>query len=159
LRKSVADKYSEKLDTILVNPGSQSQEIVDAIKGNVSLVPSGDVKSTIKEIARARVLVAFDDGNMVMNGVWLSSDATLVVIVPPKSKFATHEVGLLSKAGRKIVWVEGETQGAVSDATEILQDCLSGKRELDTPECKSAYRNIKYRVDPKKVAQAVAAIQ
>jgi hypothetical protein len=158
LRRLVSDKYTEKEERIVVNPSSQSEEIVRAIGPNAGIVSTDDIKSRIKDVVRSKVFVTFDDDNEVVNGLWLDPLGTVVMIHPPGRKKLSEGGHVLERAGKKIVYVEGEADGATSSDPGKLKDCIAGKLPSDSPECELAYRDITYRVDPKKVADAVAAI-
>lgn len=152
LRNVIRDKVKPS-SKIVVTQSPYTAKIKQALPDAVDL-PS-DPEQAVKSAAAAKAMIAFDDDNDVINGMWLSDNATIVVIVPPKRGVYSDSVKLLQKAQRKVVIVEGEAATATSNDTELLRKCLAGEFDVNSEKCAAGFAGIKFDVDVNKIVQYV----
>ena len=132
------------------NPSSDEIRKLDK---TVIELDTTDLKQIIKNVSNAKAMIAYDDNDQVIHAFWLPIDSPLILIVPPKLKRHSEAVLRLQKAGKKIIFVEGETDGATSDDTPTLTRCLAGDLDIDSPECHDAFSNVAFKVNYQKVDQ------
>ena len=152
MKRVISQKY-ETGRTNLVMTSNPSSDEIRKLDKNVIELDTTDLKQIIKNVSNAKAMIAYDDNDQVIHAFWLQIDSPLILIVPPKLKRHSEAVVRLQKAGKKIIFVEGETDGATSDDTPTLTRCLAGDLDIDSPECHDAFSNVAFKVNYQKVDQ------
>jgi hypothetical protein len=155
-RTRVTQKYENETDLVCVNQGPFSHDILKSVPGNLIELPVQDIKSHIKNISVAKALISIDDANLVINAFWLPVKSPLLLIVPPKRRVVSAAVQTLVQAGRKIVIIEGDVEGATSDHQEDLDMCLKGEKDANAKECEAAFEGVQYSLDFTKITKELA---
>ena len=154
MKRVVAQKYETGADKIVMTHIPIGDEIRRAEKDVVELDPT-DIKGIIKNVSTAKAMIAYDDNDQVIHAFWLPEDSPLILIVPPRRKIYSDAVTRLQKAGKKIIFVEGDVEGATSDNTELLRKCLAGELDVDGPECADSFSNVAFKANIERVVEIV----
>jgi hypothetical protein len=159
LRRLGTSGSENRSDFVFVGKSKISGEVVKSGVGNcLEILDFADFEGIVKNLSIAKAFVSYDNEDEVIAAFWMPKESPLIVIVPPKRKKGSRALDRLTATGRKIVRVEGEVDGAVSQKPELFAKCVDGEVDADSDECASAFANLSFSVNHTKVVEVLRTI-
>jgi hypothetical protein len=157
--RALAVGPANRTAVVVINHCDASAELMRSAPGAfVDLVDFSDREAVIRSVAVAGAMVSFDDGDRVISAFWLPPESPLVVVVPPRRVGLSKALARVAAAGRRIIPVEGEIEGAVSQHPDLFAKCVGGALDPAAEACAPAFAGLVYRVNVTRISDALRTI-